>query len=102
MEAVGLDLYPCESDIVIDDMVPMDSAMYPFAKDNVALLCRPCRGDWIHATIIKAVEKGVPVVYVGKEKNATHDLYQLPYNIERVLEDIGSDGENLWLVTRNV
>jgi hypothetical protein len=99
--ADALDLFLAEEDVVIDDMIQMDSAMYPFSNRNVALMCRPCRGDWIHATIIKAVNAHAPLVYVGKESHFEEDLKPLPYKIELVMQNAGEMNENVWLVTLN-
>jgi hypothetical protein len=100
LSACGIDLFKCDDDLIIGDMIAMNSAMFPFSNNMVALICRPSRGDWIHATIIKAVENGCPVIYVGKSKHIEQDLTPLPYQIELVLNDIGEDGENLWLVIK--
>lgn len=100
LSVTGIDLFLCSDDLVIDDMIPMDSAMFPFHNGMVALLCRPCRGDWIHATIIKVVESECPMVYVGKQSHFDEDLAPLPYKVELMLNDIGEDGENMWLVTK--
>ncbi len=100
LSACGIDLFKCDDNLAIDDMITMNSAMFPFSNNMIALMCRPCRGDWIHATIIKAVENKCPMIYVGKQSHFEKDLAPLPYKVELVLSDIGEDGENLWLVTK--
>lgn len=100
MQAAGLDLYAPTEDAVINDLINMDCVKFPFTDKMVVLLCRPCRGDWIHATIIKAVESGCPMIYIGKQSHFNDDLAPLPYKVELVLSDIGMDGENLWIVSK--
>jgi hypothetical protein len=60
-----------------------------FGPNVVALMCRPCRGDWIHATIIKAVEAGSEFVYVGKPSHFAADLEPLPFRVSMVMTDAG-------------
>lgn len=100
IQAAGLDLYSPTEDALIDDLINMDCVKFPFTENMVALMCRPCRGEWIHAAIIKAVESGCPFIYVGKQSHYDDDLAPLPYNVNLVLSDIGKDGENMWVVTK--
>lgn len=100
LHTMGIDLYPSDN-ALIDDIAPINSALFPYNNDMVALLCRPCRGDWIHATIIKAIEGGSPVVYVGKESHYEADIQPLPYHVEIIMHDAGVAGETAWLITKN-
>lgn len=93
----GIDLYPT-SYAVIDDIMPMDSVMFTYVEGMVPLLCRPCRGDWIHATIVRAVEACGVFLYVGKESHYSTDLLPLPYKVDRIMEDVGEAGEVMWRI----
>jgi len=96
VSVLAIDLYA--KDNAVTEVLEMSAPMFPFGENMVGLICRPCRGAWIHATIIKVVESGCPCVYVGKESHFDADLAPLPYKVQLVLEDIGDDGENLWLI----
>jgi len=100
LDALAIDLFLAESDAVIDDISKMDAAMFPFFAGHIGLICRPCRGEWIHASIIKAVEADCPVVYVGKDSHFDEDLQPLPYNTTLIMTDAGEAGESVWLVTK--
>ena len=98
LNVVATDLYP-PSDASIR-VVAMNAAHWPYAENQIGMLCRPCRGDWIHAAICKAVEGCGTMLYVGLEKHHEADLEPLPYKVEKVLVDIGESGECVWRITK--
>lgn len=99
LSVIGIDLYGAESPL-IPNVHFINAAFFPFTNEHIAMMCRPCRGDWIHATIIKAVESGAQFVYVGKEEHYDADLQPLPYNIEKVLTGAGLQNESVWVVSK--
>ncbi|MBS1722643.1 MAG: hypothetical protein JSS66_06490 [Armatimonadetes bacterium] len=100
LDAFGLDICP-PTDAFVDDVLAIDAPLFAYSAHMTAFVCRPCRGEWIHATIMRAVESGCPVVYVGKQSHYASDLEPLPYKIEHVMDGAGADGESVWLVTKN-
>jgi len=99
LEAIGIDLYGADRPL-IHDIHLMNAVHFPFSPETVALICRPCRGDWIHATICKAVESGSKCVYVGKESHYEEDLEPLPYKVEKVLSSAGMQNETVWVISK--
>lgn len=99
INAVGIDLYGAETPL-IPDIHLLNAVHFPFNHDCVVMMCRPCRGDWIHATIIKAVESGAKFVYVGKEEHYEADLEPLPYKVEKVLTNAGMQNESVWVISK--
>lgn len=98
LNVISTDLYP--PDDAMTKVFPMNAAQWPYMESQIGLLCRPCRGDWIHAAICKAVEGCGTMLYVGLDKHFDNDLAPLPYNVERVLSDVGESGESLWRITK--
>ena len=45
-----------------------------FLPCMIIVIARPCRGDWIHDTIEKAIDSNAVVAYVGLPKNFEEDL----------------------------
>lgn len=100
IDTVGIDLYGAETPL-IPDIHLLNAVHFPFGPSCVAMMTRPCRGDWIHATIIKAVESGADFVYVGKEEHFEADLEPLPYRVQKVLTNAGMQNESVWLITKS-
>lgn len=99
IKAEGVDLCKATTSL-IQDIHIANAACFHFTPNHVAIMTRPCRGDWIHATIIKAVESGVDFVYVGKEEHYETDLALLPYNVQKVLTNAGIQNESVWLISK--
>ena len=80
-------------------VVQGDSTTYPFDKDAVVILCRPCHEDgFVRKTILRALTCGVrAIVYVGLNRNVRHDLggYYRKFRKRRVME-IGHSDERVW------
>ena len=101
VRAIAVDLFP-SPDAVVENITPMNAVLFPFSDAFIAMICRPCRGDWIHATIIAAVESGAKCVYVGKESHYAADLAPLPYEVVKVMEQAGAAGESVWTISKRV
>lgn len=99
IKTIGIDIFNSDSPL-IPDIQLMNAVHFPFSDNFVAMMCRPCRGDWIHAAIIKAVEGGARFVYVGKEEHYAADLEPLPYKVEKVLTNAGMQNESVWVVSK--
>lgn len=100
LSVCALDIEPPDFSF-ITDIVPINSAKFEhFGPKAVALMCRPCRGDWIHATIFKAVEAGSELVYVGRPSHFAADLEPLPYNVSMVMTDAGVMRECVWVISK--
>lgn len=95
----GIDIYP--------DMEPIarsiyaDAALYSWTENEVALICRPCRGSWIHCTMYGALMRNIDVVYVGKTNHYDEDLKPLEkhFKIELIMTKAGIDNENIWRIS---
>lgn len=99
LNVVAIDLNGADCPL-IKDIHFMDAVFFPYSPNYVAMMCRPCRGEWIHATIVKAIESGAKFVYVGKEEHYNADLAPLPYKVERVLTDAGLQNESVWVISK--
>jgi len=99
VNAVALDLYPSPN-AMVKEVLGINAVLFPFSESFTAMICRPCRGDWIHATIISAVESGAQCVYVGKESHYEADLEPLPYKITKIMENAGLSNESVWTIGR--
>jgi len=98
-DVMPIDLYPSDF-AVIDDIMGMDAAMFSYVDDMLPILCRPNRGAWIHATIIRAVEGSGTMLYIGKESHFDEDLAPLPYTVEKILTNAGENCESVWVITK--
>lgn len=93
------------------DINPQDDPVYPimyrdaatinYPKGCVVLMARPCRGDWIHDTWVKALRTARAVVYVGVQKNLEYDIDQIPGSLVHVesMGNAGSEGEYVFVIT---
>lgn len=99
VKAIGLDLI-CPERALIGDIHVIDATDYPFSSDTIGMMCRPNRGDWIHATITKAVESGAKFIYVGKESHYKTDLQPLSYKVQKVMTNAGISNESAWIIER--
>ena len=55
----------------------MNAAEFGYAKNDLAIIARPCRGDWIEGAIRVATDAGSEVIYIGRRRNLDADLGDL-------------------------
>jgi len=82
------------------DVIPMKSEAFWFNRNNLPIMCRPCRGEWIHETIHNAMKKGCKeFLYVGVQRNLKDDIDNLrnQYTISLEVEDVGTSDEKEFL-----
>lgn len=98
-KCLALDLNPSENaNLPVNEIIPISAPEFTPCKGMVMLLIRPNRGWWIHQTIDKAMECGVPVVYISKPCHEQEDILPLPYPWERWEENIGAEGETAFII----
>jgi len=93
-QARALDL--CYRDGQCVDIMIANGVLYRYPPGSVVLLCRPCHGPFVESVVERARECGCDVLYVGLERNGEGDLGDI--RAEVVAEDVGEDGESIWLV----
>jgi hypothetical protein len=82
-------------------VVSGNGASYPYQPDSVGLICRPCHGPFVQATIEHLVESGAAaIVYVGLRRNAVSDLAVFRRWFRVALEQAGADSETVYVWQR--
>jgi hypothetical protein len=103
IRGIGVNCLPidvCPSAYSILEVLNIDSVHMAYNENTIALICRPSRGNWVHATICKSVEESGKAIYCGREKHYDEDLEPLPYKITKVMSDIGPDNDCVWLIEK--
>ena len=102
-------LSKCLDNVICIDMIPregrdpcvldMDALEFEhFGEKCVALLARPCHGDWVQQVFRKALDKGSRVFYAGLPRNYDDDLDGCEREI--IMDGAGEEGEELWEIKR--
>jgi hypothetical protein len=74
-----------------------DARTYPFKRDSVVVIARPCHSTWVVDTIKQACKREVrEIVYIGLPKNVKDDLDDLRHLFKKEVSKVGEDGESLW------
>lgn len=81
------------------DIQREDAVEFPFTDKTLALIARPCGGDWIRETMDNAIATGTQVVYVGVQKNFERDIEGLPYDVSLVSKAVGKEDEQMFLIS---
>ncbi len=91
IKTCAIDLYPRENPQT--EIIQMDAINFPFSAGMLAVIARPCHGDWVPLLIKKAVEAGAQVMYIGLKKNFGQDITGLGLAHWIFSKDAGVDGE---------
>jgi hypothetical protein len=79
----------------------IDAEHVNFKDFEVVIIARPCHGAWIHNALLKALESGCTVYYLGLSRNEENDLgelYDLGY-MSRISDSvIGEEGEKAYVI----
>jgi hypothetical protein len=76
-----------------------DSTIYPFERDALMMLCRPCHDDrFVRKTVLRALSSGArTVIYVGLQRNVRQDLgAHYKQFTKRRIRNIGHADEEVW------
>lgn len=69
---------------------------YAYKPGSIAMICRPCHGEFAEQVIFKAWKCGVSaVVYVGLKKNFRNDLGPHFSSFKPALKNAGEEGETV-------
>jgi len=99
LRVLSVDIIPREGQP--KEIMRLPAETFPFSPGMVAFIARPCRGDWIRATIDHAMARRADAVYyVGLQRWNADDLSDLPYDVEEVYRAAGLDNESVWRITR--
>lgn len=101
LEVVPVDLLPRQGarvKITIGDATRWNE--YEFG--DVCLLARPCHGEFASKTLLRALSGEATAFYIGLRKNLEQDLSDWGLYYREVLEDCGTDGENMYQVLGEV
>lgn len=86
-----IDIFPRENPLT--EVHQIDALNFPFAAGMLAIIARPCHGDWVQDVILKAVENGAQAMYIGLKKNFKHDIVGLGLAHYIFSKNAGEDGE---------
>lgn len=105
LEAIGfrvlaLDLYPhADAEVLI---LERDGTTYPYLRESVVMLCRPCHGYFPLGVVEQALAQEVQtLVYVGKRDNIELDLGDYAKHFRVELESAGNDKEVVLMWRKN-
>jgi hypothetical protein len=92
-----------ERDEPLHPVFQVDASEFPFPKNAVPIMARPCHSDWVEETVWNALKTAPYMLYVGLEKNLVEDLGNLGpgYKWEKVLEGAGAEDEMVIKISRN-
>lgn len=76
-----------------------DAETFPYNESTWLLMCRPDHSGWCLPTMKAALRAGANVFYVGLARNFTHDLDCYVNFAEEVWQDVGKDGEAMFMFT---
>jgi hypothetical protein len=92
----AIDLFSREGAVV--KVTHANSMDYPYKSGSVVMLCRPCHGTFVESTIARALLRRVStIIYVGLTKNVKNDLSGYYRKFKKVANNVGEDGENIWV-----
>jgi hypothetical protein len=96
---VPVDLLPREG--TFTEVYVLDATRLSYLNIDIVVMARPCHGDWVHDTIMKALSDGCTVFYLGLPRNEDQDLQSLvdagkPFHMAGVIP-LGKEGELLYV-----
>lgn len=78
-----------------------DATVFNYPRNAVAVIARPCRGQWIEDTIRRALETCAYVLYIGIPEHLSEDVEELQgVDVELVYRDAGEDHELVYEISR--
>jgi hypothetical protein len=108
MEEVGINVLPI--DLFKRDSgfisIKEDATKFKYPKNGIALIARPSRGDWIHDTILQALNTVNFVLYIGIDSHLEDDvqsldsLYPNIMNVEKIYDNAGKDEEKVFKISK--
>lgn len=94
---VGVDI--CEREGQLPEVVIADAILMPYLPTIWPLICRPNHDGWPEDVIEAAFKRGsAGAVYVGFEKNLETDLGEYADRHSQAWEEVGMEGESMWLL----
>lgn len=100
MEVKAIDINYRESGVGFPVEISNAEA-YAYKPGSIAMICRPCHGEFAEQVIFKAWKCGVAaVLYVGFERNSKNDLGPHFSSFQLALKRAGSDGESVLVWAR--
>jgi uncharacterized UPF0146 family protein len=100
MEVKAIDINYRESGVGFPVEISNAEA-YAYKPDSIAMICRPCHGEFAEQVIFKAWKCGVAaVLYVGLEKNFKNDLGPHFSSFKPALKNAGEEGETVLIWER--
>ena len=74
-----------------------DGTTFPYVKNSIVMLCRPCHGGFPREVIEQALSRQVhEVIYISKPNNADMDLDIYRKKFRRNKTNVGKDKESLY------
>jgi len=80
-------------------VVAEDAVAFDFPPKCLAVIARPTRGDWIHATMERTRECGARMVYVGLPAHVEEDVWDSRFQWQQIVLEAGTAGEQVYLLT---
>lgn len=92
---LAIDLMPREKQW--ENVLVMAAESMPYSSDLWLLMCRPDHSGWAYDTLEIALKRGAGVFYAGLERNFEIDLGDYVGRETKRWDNIGEDGESLFL-----
>lgn len=70
---------------------------FPLAPNMSVLICRPDHSGWCEPAMVRALEQGCEVAYVGLPENIERDMGDLYARRGAPVMGVGEEGECCWL-----
>lgn len=95
VKSLAIDLRGSDGELPL--VLPADGTTFHYPRGSIAMLCRPCHGEFPSLAVKRAVECGVSAVwYVGLPKNAANDLHGFRSRFKIALTKAGKGGEKVY------
>ena len=93
LEVKAIDIHYRESGVGFPVEIS-NAETYAYKPDSIAMICRPCHGEFAEQVIFRAWKCGVAaVLYVGLERNFKNDLGPHFSSFKPALKNAGEEGE---------
>lgn len=98
----GLTLIPIDINVREQTDAPVlvgNGVDFPFERESVVMICRPCHGPTTEFYIKNAIGRHVSeVLYVGKPSNFKNDCGRYHRQFDRVMTNAGKERESVYLL----
>lgn len=91
--AIGIDVIEREGRRYDEPILITDATEFDYPSNSVVMICRPCSGGFVEQMVDYLSDKDVDGIIVV----TNHDNYVEGLDFHRIADDMGEDGESVWV-----